>query len=85
LIRPQFVKDRLSDLDIFEEHVQILLQRMSDAPENEMMDLFFRYTLDAATHFLLGKSVDSLRQNQTSFADAFSNAQRIQGLIARLG
>jgi len=50
-----------------------------------MMDLFYRYTLDAATHFLLGKSVDSLRQPQTAFADAFTNAQRIQGLIARLG
>ncbi|KAF2687986.1 cytochrome P450 [Lentithecium fluviatile CBS 122367] len=85
LIRPQFVKDRVSDLNIFEEHVQILLQRMSASPEVDMMDLFFRYTLDAATHFLLGKSVDSLRQTQTVFADAFATVQHVQGLIARLG
>jgi cytochrome P450 len=85
LIRPQFVKDRVSDLNIFEEHVQILLQRMSASPEVDMMDLFFRYSLDAATHFLLGKSVDSLRQTRAVFADAFSHAQHVQGLIARMG
>jgi cytochrome P450 len=85
LIRPQFVKDRVSDLNIFEEHVQVLLQRMDASPEVDMMDLFFRFSLDAATHFLLGKSVESLRQTRTAFADAFSNVQRVQGLIARLG
>lgn len=85
LIRPQFVKDRVSDLHIFEEHVQILIQKMGSNQEVDMMDLLFRYTLDASTHFLLGKSVDSLRHDQTAFADAFSTVQKVQGLIARLG
>lgn len=50
-----------------------------------MLDMFFRYTLDAATHFLLGKSVDSLHHPQTAFADAFYTAQRFYGFVARLG
>ncbi|KAF1963320.1 cytochrome P450 alkane hydroxylase-like protein [Byssothecium circinans] len=85
LIRPQFIKDRLSDLDIFEEHVQILIENLSEASEVDMLDMFFKYTLDAATHFLLGTSVDSQRQAQTEFADAFYNVQRVQSYIARMG
>ncbi|KAF2735364.1 cytochrome P450 alkane hydroxylase-like protein [Polyplosphaeria fusca] len=85
LIRPQFIKDRISDLDIFEEHVQVLMQKIVETDTANMMDLFFRYTLDAATHFLLGRSVDSLVNPQTEFADAFYNAQRIQSIIARVG
>ncbi|CAI6334577.1 unnamed protein product [Periconia digitata] len=85
LIRPQFVKDRLSDLDIFEEHVQILIKKLGEAPEVDILDMFFKYTLDAATHFLLGTSVDSQVHAQTAFADAFNNVQHIQGIIARMG
>ncbi|KAF2267432.1 cytochrome P450 [Lojkania enalia] len=85
LIRPQFIKDRLSDLDIFEEHLQILTKKIEDAGEVDMLDMFFRYTLDAATHFLLGESVESLINPQTEFADNFYNAQRVQSIIARIG
>ena len=85
LIRPQFIKDRLSDLDIFEELVQILIKNLSEAPEVDMLDMFFKYTLDAATHFLLGTSVDSQRHAQTEFADAFYNIQRIQSYVAKMG
>ncbi|KAF2640271.1 cytochrome P450 52A11 [Massarina eburnea CBS 473.64] len=85
LIRPQFVKDRLSDLYIFEEHVQVLMKNLSGAPEVNMLDMFFKYTLDAATHFLLGTSVNSQRHAQTAFADAFTNVQRVQTYIARMG
>ncbi|KAF2273893.1 cytochrome P450 [Westerdykella ornata] len=84
LIRPQFVKDRLSDLEIFEEHVQVLMRKL-EGTEVDMLDMFFRYTLDAATHFLLGESVDSLNHPQTAFADAFFNVQRVQSIIARVG
>ncbi|RMZ69808.1 n-alkane-inducible cytochrome P450 [Pyrenophora seminiperda CCB06] len=85
LIRPQFVKDRLSDIDIFEQHSQVLISKIEQSPEIDTLDLMFRYTLDAATHFLLGHSVDSLEVPKTAFADAFSNAQSVQGLIARVG
>lgn len=61
------------------------MKKIEQTPEVDMLDLFFRYTLDAATHFLLGQSVESLHHPQTAFADAFSNAQRVQALIARVG
>jgi cytochrome P450 len=85
LIRPQFVKDRLSDIDIFEAHTQVLISKLAGAKEVDILDMMFRYTLDAATHFLLGASVDSLHHPQTKFADAFYNAQRVQSIIARVG
>lgn len=85
LIRPQFVKDRLSDIEIFEEHTQVLMSKIGQGQEVDTLDLMLRYTLDAATHFLLGQSVDSLQNPQTLFADAFGNAQRVQSIIARVG
>ena len=51
LIRPQFIKDRVSDLGIFEEHVQVLLREISKAGmtadgtsggELDVSDLLFR-------------------------------------------
>lgn len=94
LIRPQFIKDRVSDLDVFEEHVQILINEIIKAGRTsnggsgaplDISDLLFRYTLDAATHFLLGRSVDSLGQPEQPFAEAFGEVQRVQNIIARAG
>lgn len=94
LLRPQFIKDRVSDLDVFEEHVQVLMEHMTKAgrywdgsqgKEFDLSDLFFRYTLDAATHFLLGRSAGSLENPELEFADAFAEIQRIQNFLARAG
>ena len=88
LIRPQFIKDRVSDLHTFENHVQDLLPLLAGSHDGATVradDLFFRYTLDAATDFLLGSSVDSLTNPQAEFADAFAEVQRFQSLIARSG
>lgn len=94
LIRPQFIKDRVSDLAVFEEHVQILMEEISKTGRTwdgkpggqvDVSDLFFRYTLDAATHFLLGRSVRSLEQPGQPFAEAFGEVQRVQNIIARAG
>lgn len=75
LIRPQFIKDRVSDLDCFETHVQNLFRaieaggppgspelagvKLGDGKAVDISNLFFRLALDASTEFLLGKSVDS--------------------------
>ena len=88
LLRPQFIKDRVSDLHTFESHVQVLLPMLAGSRNGETVridDLFYRFTLDAATDFLLGKSVDSLQNSQTEFADAFTEVQRVQAIIARAG
>lgn len=51
----------------------------------DAMDLFFKYTLDASTAFLLGHSVNSLENPHDRFADAFATIQSIQSIIARVG
>ncbi|KAK5119461.1 hypothetical protein LTR85_007561 [Meristemomyces frigidus] len=88
LLRPQFIKDRVSDLHTFETHIGVLLPMLAGSHNGATVradDLFFRFTLDAATDFLLGTSVDSLRNEQTEFAQAFAEVQRVQSLIARSG
>jgi cytochrome P450 len=86
LIRPQFIKDRLTDIKIFEKHVHKLIPMLGGQGQTvDACDLFFRYTLDAATDFLLGKSVDALVQEQTRFATAFNNVQHLQSLISKSG
>lgn len=78
LLRPQFIRDRISDLHCFESHLQTFFKAMANggALKGEdqevsmgdvngrvldISDLFFRYTLDVATDFLLGQDVKSLR------------------------
>ena len=88
LIRPQFIKDRLSDIKIFERHIGILLPLLAGAPGErtvDVLDLFFRFTLDASTDFLLGRSADSLRQPKIAFVDAFNFVQHFQSIVARVG
>ncbi|KAF1809375.1 cytochrome P450 [Eremomyces bilateralis CBS 781.70] len=88
LIRPQFIKDRLSDIHTFETHVQKLIPKFrgrANGASVNVSDLFFKYTLDAATDFLLGKSVDSLEMEENKFANDFAEVQRIQSIITRAG
>jgi cytochrome P450 len=77
LLRPQFSKDRISDLHCFEEHFQTLVKAIANGgPLNgeeqaidlekangrtlDISDLFFRFTLDVTTDFLLGADTKSL-------------------------
>ena len=96
LLRPLFHKERVADLHTFETHVLELLPLlagpvstnttdMNTVHEVDVADLFFRYTLDAATSFLLGKSVGSLHNPQVQFAEAFADAQRLQAILERSG
>lgn len=64
MLRPNFLRNQVSDLDLEERHVQNLLKVMkagSDGwtPEIDIQTLFFRLTIDSATEFLFGESVDS--------------------------
>lgn len=87
LIRPQFIKDRVSDLHTFEIHIQKMISIIREAQGEtiDVQDLFFRLTLDAATHFLLGSSVDSLDSPQVEFAEAFATVQKTHNDMERLG
>ena len=63
LIRPMFIKDRVRDIDIFEKWTTKLIERIPMSGQTvDMMDLFYRMTIDVTTDFLLGDSVNSLEQ-----------------------
>lgn len=86
LIRPQFIKDRVSDLKGFERHTQHMVSLVPrDGSTVDIADLFFRLTLDAATDFLLGNNVDSLGHSNTAFAAAFGQLQQYINNITRAG
>ncbi|KAF2835128.1 cytochrome P450 [Patellaria atrata CBS 101060] len=86
LLRPQFIKTRVSDLAVFERNVSILLSKLGGrGQEVNVGDLFFRYALDASTEFLLGHSVDSMNNPQIRFAEAFKEVSEIQNLKGTLG
>ncbi|KAI9823565.1 MAG: hypothetical protein M1832_002346 [Thelocarpon impressellum] len=86
LLRPLFIKDRVSDLQTFETHVDKLLRKIGGQGRTvDISALLFRYTLDAATDYLLGSSVGSLDDPQVEFAEAFAEVQRVQSIITRSG
>ncbi|KAJ5653071.1 hypothetical protein N7490_000074 [Penicillium lividum] len=91
LIRPMFSRDRIVDTEIFEKHVQKLIPLLggSHSPHaSRVVDvgsLFFRYTLDAATDYLLGQGTDSLENPATRFAEAFRFVQQRQAELFRFG
>ena len=86
LIRPQFVKTRVAHLEIFEKQVERLMTKIGGHGEKvDIAALFYRFTLDTATDYLLGQSLDSLDNPQVEFASAFAEVQRVQDLIARAG
>ncbi|KAI1259130.1 cytochrome P450 [Xylariaceae sp. FL1019] len=94
LIRPQFTRDQVSDLRLQETHVQNLLKVLeisigADGWINkiDMLPFFFRITMDSATEFIFGESVNSqlsilpgyqtnqIGGSETDFASAFDAAQ----------
>lgn len=87
MIRPIFTRERVGDLDIIEQHVQRLIAHFGpgDGRLVRMEKLLSRFTLDAATHFLFGRSVDSLDNEVNYFGDAFDEVQRVQGTNIRAG
>ncbi|KAJ9659380.1 hypothetical protein H2201_007405 [Coniosporium apollinis] len=64
LLRPQFSRDQVGDLELEETHVQNMFKHLvvdsaGWTPEVNLSPLLFRLTIDSATEFLFGQSVDS--------------------------
>lgn len=95
LLRPQFTKDQITDLDDLEIHLQHLLAVISPQ-EGEVVGLhklFLSLMLDSVTAFLFGNSLYSLRNKipgpnwltdsdpdeSTQFGDDFDYCQRTLG------
>ncbi|KAH8592233.1 cytochrome P450 alkane hydroxylase-like protein [Bisporella sp. PMI_857] len=66
MMRPQFARDQVSDLDLEERHIQALMKVIDFSLRKDgwtdtinLQDFFVRLTLDTATEFLFGQSVDT--------------------------
>ncbi|KAK9379585.1 cytochrome P450 [Kockiozyma suomiensis] len=62
LLRPQFSRAQVSDVVKLERHVSNLLAAIPRGPGQscEIQELLYKMTMDSATEFLFGESVDSL-------------------------
>ncbi|OQD74117.1 hypothetical protein PENDEC_c012G03724 [Penicillium decumbens] len=87
LLRPQFTREQISQLDLEEVHVQKAMQALPVAANGwtavtDIQTIFFRLTIDSATEFLFGESVESqlgaiqgLQRPEDSFAAYFDKSQ----------
>ncbi|CAG8950261.1 hypothetical protein HYFRA_00008499 [Hymenoscyphus fraxineus] len=90
LVRPNFTKAQVANLDTFESHIQKLIAHIpQDGTTFDLQPLFFQLALDSATEFLFGQSVGSFDAPQGSdqerFGKAFDLAQSRLGMRIRMG
>ncbi|KAK2808588.1 hypothetical protein FQN50_004620 [Emmonsiellopsis sp. PD_5] len=85
MLRPNFSRSQIADLDTFETHIGHLIQQVpKDGSTVDLQELFFDLTLDSATEFLFGQSANTLLRKtstpeQPSFSDAFTYATTAMG------
>jgi cytochrome P450 len=84
LLRPNFARDQVADIDAFERHFKLMLKHIpKDGSTVDLQELFFHLTLDTATEFLFNHSTNSLRMigqedagnEDVIFGKAFNFAQ----------
>lgn len=100
-MRPQFNRDQIADLDLFETHLQNLftiLDRQTDSTgwtqSGDIQHFIELFTIDTATEFLFGESVNSLegktgpdslatKEEMKVFVDSFVAAEKTtaEGLL----
>lgn len=90
MVRPNFTRSQVADLNTFETHIQHLMQKVPrDGSTFDLQTLFFQLTLDSATEFLFGESVNCLTSEagspQELFGKAFDHAQSALNSRSRLG
>lgn len=84
MLRPNFTRDQVADIDAFERHMKLMLKHIPrDSSTVDLQELFFRLTIDTATEFLFMHSTNSLRMvgqedennEDVIFGKAFNYAQ----------
>ncbi|KAH8687401.1 putative cytochrome P450 [Tricladium varicosporioides] len=80
LVRPQFSKDEVTNIDLIDRHAQTLLRVMKTGsdkwtPKLDLQPLFFYFSLDTVTEFLYGQSVES----QAAMVGIDKNSSGIDG------
>ncbi len=76
MVRPNFTRAQVADLEMFEVHVSHLIDSVPrDGSTVDLQDLFFGLTMDSATEFLFGKSTNTLAPGlETKSANDFVKA-----------
>ncbi|KAL4877890.1 cytochrome P450 [Aspergillus karnatakaensis] len=93
MVKPNFVKDQVAHLDIFEELLDDFFALIpSDGSTVDLQDLFFGLTIDSATEFLYGHSVHSLKKQlsgvstkEPDFSEAYNYSLEYITKNSRLG
>jgi cytochrome P450 len=84
LLRPNFARDQVADIDAFERHFKLMLKHIPrDGKTVDLQELFFCLTIDTATEFLFNHSTNTLRMvgqedannEDVIFGKAFNFAQ----------
>ncbi|CAG88380.2 DEHA2E18590p [Debaryomyces hansenii CBS767] len=90
MLRPQFAREKVAHVKALEPHLQTLAKHIinSKGERFDIQPLFFRLTIDSATEFLFGESVENLHDEsvgltrdpvdfdgKSGFADAFNTSQ----------
>lgn len=67
LIRPNFVRDQVADLENFEAHLHLMIDAIPKDGKTtiDLQELFYDLTLDTATEFLFGESANVLLREET--------------------
>lgn len=76
LLKPQFAREQVGHVKMLEPHVQMLARQIQKSG-GEMVDMelmFYGFTLDAATHFLFGESVDVLKEDVKQWGAGFDQS-----------
>ncbi|KAJ4376485.1 hypothetical protein N0V83_001769 [Neocucurbitaria cava] len=92
LLRPNFARDQVADLEAFERHFKLMLKHIPrDGKTVDLQELFFMLTIDTATEFLFNHSTHTLRMHgqgdneDVIFGRAFNFAQDDIGQRLRFG
>lgn len=94
LLKPQFNKEMVADLENLEKHMKRFLGRLFEGGQTtrevNILILFYRLTLDSASEFLFGGSLDTqlkeVQENQEmDFEEAFRISQEGIALRAVIG
>ncbi|KAH7372183.1 putative cytochrome P450 [Cadophora sp. MPI-SDFR-AT-0126] len=93
LLRPNFTRSQVGDLETFESHIGKLIERIPRNGETvDLQQLFFMLTMDSATEFLFGTSSGVLgldmteeRERGVKFQEAFTYVTERMGIESRVG
>ncbi|KAH8894340.1 cytochrome P450 [Thozetella sp. PMI_491] len=87
MLRPNFAKEQVADLDIVGRHTSQLLAAIPRRETVDLQPLFHLFTLDSATEFLLGSSTNTLHGDAEglAFGVAFDASTKDIAYQFRLG